>query len=205
MRNTLSNNTASLPTELDRNSIQYVGGGGATDAVFSSPPVPDWKGDGPGTVVGLCRAYQPIPVVDGVSRREPATAVQQAYNRMEPSLDFTNDKASAQSAFSIAYIAGLYKVVQIWPGQTVTCLHTNRPGHIWTTLYFLTLSTRSILLDDWQRNKSGVALYKFLISFFSSRKLLHRYMLVYFQLLHKAYFLRSYMFRLRIAAIFRTL
>jgi hypothetical protein len=28
-------------------------------------------------------------------------------------------------------------VVQIWPGQTVTCLHTNRPGHIWTTLYLL--------------------------------------------------------------------
>ena len=28
-----------------------------------------------------------------------------------------------------------YKVVQIWPGQTVTCLRTNRPGHIWTTLY----------------------------------------------------------------------
>jgi hypothetical protein len=26
-------------------------------------------------------------------------------------------------------------VVQIWPGQTVTCLHTNSPGHIWTTLY----------------------------------------------------------------------
>ena len=30
----------------------------------------------------------------------------------------------------------LYKVVQIWPGQTVTCLHTISPGHIWTTLYF---------------------------------------------------------------------
>jgi hypothetical protein len=29
----------------------------------------------------------------------------------------------------------IYKVVQIWPGQIVTCLHTNRPGHIWTTLY----------------------------------------------------------------------
>jgi hypothetical protein len=29
----------------------------------------------------------------------------------------------------------MYKVVQIWPGQTVTCLHTNSPGHIWTTLY----------------------------------------------------------------------
>jgi hypothetical protein len=29
-----------------------------------------------------------------------------------------------------------YKVVQIWPGQTLTSLHTNSPGHIWTTLYF---------------------------------------------------------------------
>jgi hypothetical protein len=28
----------------------------------------------------------------------------------------------------------LYKVVQIWPGQTVTCLHTISPGHIRTTL-----------------------------------------------------------------------
>jgi hypothetical protein len=28
-------------------------------------------------------------------------------------------------------------VFQIWPGQIVTCLHTNRPGHIWTTFYFL--------------------------------------------------------------------
>jgi hypothetical protein len=26
-------------------------------------------------------------------------------------------------------------VVQIWPGQTVTCLLTNSPGHIWATLY----------------------------------------------------------------------
>jgi hypothetical protein len=31
--------------------------------------------------------------------------------------------------------AVIYKVVQIWPGQIVTCLHTNSPGHIWTTLY----------------------------------------------------------------------
>jgi hypothetical protein len=30
----------------------------------------------------------------------------------------------------------MYKVVQIWPGLTVTCLHTDRPGHIWTTLYY---------------------------------------------------------------------
>jgi hypothetical protein len=33
-------------------------------------------------------------------------------------------------------------VVQIWPGQTVTCLHTNSPGHIWTTLYILRLKDR---------------------------------------------------------------
>ena len=32
-------------------------------------------------------------------------------------------------------VVKIYKVVQIWLGQTVTCLHTNRPGHIWTTLY----------------------------------------------------------------------
>jgi hypothetical protein len=31
----------------------------------------------------------------------------------------------------------IYKVVQTWPGQTVTCLHTNHPGHIWTTLYLV--------------------------------------------------------------------
>jgi hypothetical protein len=31
----------------------------------------------------------------------------------------------------------MYKVVQIWPGQTVTCLNTNSPGHIWNTLYIL--------------------------------------------------------------------
>ena len=31
-------------------------------------------------------------------------------------------------------VNSLYKVVQIWPGQTVTCLHTISPGHIWTTL-----------------------------------------------------------------------
>jgi hypothetical protein len=28
-----------------------------------------------------------------------------------------------------------YKVVQILTGQTVTCLNTDSPGHIWTTLY----------------------------------------------------------------------
>jgi hypothetical protein len=32
-----------------------------------------------------------------------------------------------------------YKVVQIWPGQTMTCLHTISPGHIWTTLYYILL------------------------------------------------------------------
>jgi hypothetical protein len=33
------------------------------------------------------------------------------------------------------FICLTYKVVQIWPGQTVTSLHTNSPGHVWTTLY----------------------------------------------------------------------
>jgi hypothetical protein len=33
----------------------------------------------------------------------------------------------------------IYKVVQIWPAQTVTCLHTNGPGNIWTTLYIYTI------------------------------------------------------------------
>jgi hypothetical protein len=36
---------------------------------------------------------------------------------------------------------GNYEVVQIWPGQTVTCLHTNSPGHIWTILYFVQMVT----------------------------------------------------------------
>ena len=31
-----------------------------------------------------------------------------------------------------------YKVVQIWPGLIVYSLHTNDPGHIWTTLYMET-------------------------------------------------------------------
>jgi hypothetical protein len=33
------------------------------------------------------------------------------------------------------HIYNNYKVAQIWPGQIVTCLHTNSPGHIWTILY----------------------------------------------------------------------
>jgi hypothetical protein len=40
-----------------------------------------------------------------------------------------------------------YKVVQIWPGQTVTCLHTNSPSHIWTTLYFWCCSHKALWLD----------------------------------------------------------
>ena len=34
---------------------------------------------------------------------------------------------------NITTILDNYKVVQIWPKQTVTCLHTI--GHIWTALY----------------------------------------------------------------------
>ena len=40
-----------------------------------------------------------------------------------------------QDHFPLRQERCVYKVVQIWPGQTVTCLHTISPGHIWTTLY----------------------------------------------------------------------
>jgi hypothetical protein len=49
-------------------------------------------------------------------------------------LSFFNFRFSQFSA-SNCYLC-LYKMVQIWPGQTVTSLHTNSRGHIWTTLYF---------------------------------------------------------------------
>ena len=48
---------------------------------------------------------------------------------------------------------GTYKVVQIWPGQTVSCLHTISPGHIWTTLYInqtqTQRNTRGWRVDYW--------------------------------------------------------
>ena len=37
-------------------------------------------------------------------------------------------------------------MVQIWPGQTVTCLHTNSPGHIWTTLYIYQSNTGNLFI-----------------------------------------------------------
>jgi hypothetical protein len=43
-------------------------------------------------------------------------------------------------------LAPYYKVVQIWPGQTVTCLHTSSPGHIWTTLYIVTCGLSGITI-----------------------------------------------------------
>ena len=36
-------------------------------------------------------------------------------------------------------------MVQIWPGQTVTCLHTISPGHIWTTLYIQQININATL------------------------------------------------------------
>jgi hypothetical protein len=38
-------------------------------------------------------------------------------------------------ATSLYTLRDCVKAGQIWPVQTVTCLHTNSPGHIWTTLY----------------------------------------------------------------------
>ena len=48
----------------------------------------------------------------------------------------------------------MYKVVQIWPGQTVTCLHTNSPGHIWTTLYNLNYAKTTMGVQSWRENIS---------------------------------------------------
>jgi len=50
---------------------------------------------------------------------------------------------------SLTRLCNIYKVVQIWPGLISPDLHTNSPGHIWTTLYksnfplCSTLNTRS--------------------------------------------------------------
>ena len=54
----------------------------------------------------------------------------------------------------------MYRVVQIWPGQTVTCLHTDRPGHIWTTLYVN--GHYSFRRWEWDKESSGkdVKLYR---------------------------------------------
>jgi hypothetical protein len=54
-------------------------------------------------------------------------------NRMK--LTFTTADVARGCANSVVSWRRYYKVVQIWPGQTVTCLHTYRPGHIWTALY----------------------------------------------------------------------
>jgi hypothetical protein len=79
-----------------------------------------------------------------------------------------------------------YKVVQIWPGQTVTCLHTNRPGHIWTTLYSLpitrnksvlffanylsTVSSKSNVCILWHTYASFISLPNFRLFFFYSKE-----------------------------------
>jgi hypothetical protein len=42
----------------------------------------------------------------------------------------------------------------MWPGQTVTCLHTNRPGHIWTTLYNRGINKKSF----WKMSKGKCTL-----------------------------------------------
>ena len=47
-----------------------------------------------------------------------------------------NLETTLKLALCVNIISYIYKVVQIWPGQSVTCLHTNSHGHIWTTLYY---------------------------------------------------------------------
>jgi hypothetical protein len=51
------------------------------------------------------------------------------------------------SGTSTKKVNWMYKVVQIWPGQTVTCLHTISPSHIWTTLYYKTCTNTGRQLE----------------------------------------------------------
>jgi hypothetical protein len=58
----------------------------------------------------------------------------------------------------------LYHVVQIWPGQTVTCLHTNSPGHIWTTLYITAQKSLDVTqIQHWMSPNSCASLYRFAV------------------------------------------
>jgi hypothetical protein len=52
-----------------------------------------------------------------------------------------------------------YKVVQIWPVQTVTCLHTDRPGHIWTTLYVIFIAFPQ---QQWCHERASVLGYTYI-------------------------------------------
>ena len=75
--------------------------------------------------------FAPSDNVSGVSRPEPALL---GLNLQWVARDsWMLDTLGSDPGGSLN--SCIYKVVQIWPGQTVTCLHTNSPGHIWTTLY----------------------------------------------------------------------
>ena len=53
----------------------------------------------------------------------------------------THQIVQGMSKYDDSITSVVHKVVQIWPGQTVTCLHTNSPGHIWTTLYISSIKS----------------------------------------------------------------
>jgi hypothetical protein len=72
------------------------------------------------------------------------------------------------SELLIIYSCHIYKVVQIWPGQTVTYLHTNSPGHIWTTLYKEVLFPEA--LSGHARLRTCGQTHRFLGSFAKLRK-----------------------------------
>jgi hypothetical protein len=65
--------------------------------------------------------------------------------------DFRNKKSyeNINVYFDFAYNFFLtYKVVQIFPGQTVSCFHTNSPRHICTTMYFCLREEFSEILSE---------------------------------------------------------
>jgi len=56
-------------------------------------------------------------------------------------IELCNWICNIASAIMMVYVMVIYKVVQIWPGLMSPDLHTNSPGHIWTTLYITAKST----------------------------------------------------------------
>jgi hypothetical protein len=105
-----------------------------------------------------------------------------------------------------------YKVVEIWPGQTVTCLHTNSPGNIWTTLYmefcfllelYLLLIER--LLDYWilpnfYEGSNMSVLFALLVFKFQSRfsNLIEKLLLILSDMFYLLLLLRAFTTHLRV-------
>ena len=99
----------------------------------------------PSSLVSFITAFPSLYVVYSLHSLHHFTSFSQLYYRSSPPF-FTYASSFFHYPISLPRpycdsipqnLCAKYKVVQIWPGQTVTCLHTISPGHIWTTLYLL--------------------------------------------------------------------